>query len=123
MEQVYKKDGTLINLLQDVDIEVVENNGIAIKFSNGYMIAYGFIGLYGTFEDKGVYLCTLEVNTSFPVSCVDSNPVVCATISGATGGIYRLEKDVDKIKSITLIGNGAYGFSTIANYIAIGRWK
>lgn len=107
----------------EIASEVVMKNGVAIKFSNGYMIAYGFINLYGTFEDKGAYLCTLEVNTPFPVNFVDSNPVVCATTSGTTGGIYRLEKDTDKIKSITLIGNGAYEFSTTANYIAIGRWK
>lgn len=107
----------------EIASEVVVKNGVAIKFSNGYMIAYGFINLYGTFEDKGTYLCTLEVNIPFPVSFVNSNPIVCATITGTTGGIYRLEKDTDKIKSVTLIGNGVYDFSTIANYIAIGRWK
>ena len=50
MEQVYKKDGTLINLLQDVDISSGDNY---IYFPDGTLICKGSFEVNGYGTSKG----------------------------------------------------------------------
>lgn len=120
MEQVYKKDGTLINLLQDVDISSGDNY---IYFPDGTLICKGSFGVNGNGTSKGY----LQVH--FPAEFKDKLSSITIT------NIYSYNDSIVwNLSDIKEDGFNAYyncldgsslnsSQNASASYIAIGRWK
>ena len=106
---------------------ITNNNGTAIKFSNGIMICYAKIS--GNFEQStwgSLYSYSLN-DIIYPDSFI-SEPIVEATVAngqgGGTGAITRVITSKTKIDGISLIRPTEYNSGLFYfNYIAIGRWK
>ena len=125
MEQVYKKDGTLINLLQDVDVETGDNY---IKFSNGTLICWGYPYQVTDVNIKwgSLYYCYLKDVVQFPIPFIDypvvnltcqNAGVICATLS--SDGYTK--SGINQVMITSAEPQSDYGFNL--HYIAIGRWK
>lgn len=125
MEQVYKKDGTLINLLQDADVEA---GAKYIKFSNGILICWDYPLRSANVNSQwgSLYFGYIRESIKFPMpfiyapvitlTCQNQN-VICATL--AKNGYTK-----DSINEVMLISAEAVSnYEMYLHYIAIGRWK
>ena len=119
MESVYKKDGTLINLLQDVDIESGTNY---IKFPSGTLICFGSFVINVEFIKEGnMNISRTSTNQQFPIQFIETPSLSLLAVS--SGAIYRCEYDRNKIFNIIMFSNNTATSESIIKYIAIGRWK
>lgn len=120
MEQVYKKDGTLVNLLQDVDISSADNY---IYFPDGTLICKGSFGVNGYGTSKG----WLQVH--FPAEFKDKlSSVTITNIYSYNDSIVWNLSDINeygfKAHYNCLDGSSLNSNqNATASYIAIGRWK
>ena len=125
MESVYKKDGTLINLLQDVDIEAGTSY---IKFPNGIAIVFMKKDFEGDFVAQGgEYRLVLENPFTFPFSFVDY-PTISVTTANTDD--YAYCSVVGVLRGLNMITQISLGRPTAitgnrvgVQVIAIGRWK
>lgn len=125
MKSVYKKDGTLINLLQDVDIEAGTSY---IKFPNGIAIVFMKKDFEGSFVALGgEYRLMLNNPFIFPIKFIE---IPTITVSTANTIDYAYCSAVGVVRDNTSINILALGRPTeIKNttvgvqVIAIGRWK
>lgn len=125
MESVYKKDGTLINLLQDVDIEAGTSY---IKFSNGIAIVFMKKDFEGDFVAQGgEYRLVLGNPFTFPFSFVDY-PTISVTTANTDDYAYcsvvGVQRNLSMITQIALGRPTAITGNIVGvQVIAIGRWK
>lgn len=125
MESVYKKDGTLINLLQDVDIEAGTSY---IKFPNGIAIIFMRKDFEGDFVAQGgEYRLVLGDPFTFPFSFVDY-PTISVTTANTEDYAYcsvvGVQRNLSMIMQIALGRPTAITGNVVGvQVIAIGRWK
>lgn len=113
MKQVYDSNGTLINLLQDSDIESQSNY---VKLPDGTLICYGRLYIEAN-NEHGVFY--------FPVSFVEP-PVVSFCYLWANGQWGYITTDGALLDHVNIYSKSTdYGITKgrSINVIAIGRWK
>lgn len=99
-----------------------QNNGMAVKFGNGLMIAY--ISKADSVTTDSTYGVT---QWNYPSSFIEK-PAVFAQATRTSGGYTALTPRENNITvgfaQMTWLGTGAAG-ATLANYMlfAVGRWK
>lgn len=120
MESVYKKDGTLINLLQDVDISSGDNY---IYFPDGTLICKGSFGVNGDGASRG----WLQVH--FPAEFKDKlSSITITNIYSYNDSIVWNLGDIDEYgfkAYYNCLDGSSLNSNQIASafYVAIGRWK
>ena len=119
MESVYKKDGTLINLLQYDDIVSGTNY---IKFPSGTLICFGSFVINVEFKEEGnMNISRTSTSQQFPIQFIETPSL--SLLSASSGAIYRCEYDRNKIFNIIMFSNNISTSKSTIKYIAIGRWK
>lgn len=125
MEQMYKKEGTLINLLQDTDIELGTDY---IKFPNGLGIVFMRKDFSGSFSSQGgEYRLTLGNPFTFPFPFVEV-PIMsidtASTEDYAFCNVIGVYRSLNMINMIALVRPTPISDTTVSlQVIAIGRWK
>lgn len=125
MKTVYEKNGNVVNILQDSDIE---NGTNYIKFPNGIAIVFMKKDFNGSFVALGgEYRLMLNDPFMFPIEFIE-NPAITVstanTIDYAYCSAVGIVRDNTRIKILAL-GRPTEIKDTIVGVqvIAIGRWK
>lgn len=120
MQELFKKDGTQVNLLQDSDIESSTNY---IKFPDGTLIQMGSY-IYTVSESA---VSGGNFNMMFPTAFInDTVFMFCNNIfSNARDVVYSAHPSRDGATIYFTIPTGKIyaGNSVYFKWIAIGRWK
>ena len=127
MENVYKKDGTLVNLLQDTDMEYGSNeHGNYIKYSNGLMVQYGTV------------YKNIEISNPTAMLYYDDGYVVELPqefVGGYSANIISSQREkILWVYSMSDFTSNMFKFNLLSNafqegsripfdWFAIGRWK
>lgn len=116
MKTVYEKNGNVVNILQDSDIE---NGTNYIKFPNGTLICYGTLQV----TDESAY-----TTVKYPISFI-SAPCVLVTNNFSFSNLIVWSVSYLKVDSFNAYMNTpsdfrpGNGLTADAEWIAIGRWK
>lgn len=125
MQKVYKKDGTLINLLQDVDID---SKFGYLKLPDGSLICWGYpsITVNSVNTWGSIYYGYVDVDIEFPIPFINS-PVIQLTcqrenvISANIAGDGYTKEKINRIMVVSATKQENYYI--YLQWVAIGRWK
>lgn len=115
------------DLLFPVDMEIIENdNGTALKFSNGVMICHRIYAqnniTYGEYYNES-FRCSSSIRVNFPIGFIDTPtvnviPASPNNFSTSIAGICPAYFDFVLCAPSTGLGS-----SSFICWIAIGKWK
>lgn len=127
MIEVYDKNGTKLNLLQDSDIESEKDS--FIKFPDGTLICYGYLereDVSFSMQTGSMYRAIIDSNITFPIPYVTYPRVVVTSGSDADYqycDVYGVIRNKEGISRIDLLKPVNETGNVLLQYIAIGRWK